>query len=81
MPNVVRMVELLPEEREMLGVNVVHADQSDGETELAAVNRSLASHGEEVAEWPAFEDEGGTFTPCAGPQCVAAGSSSPRPAA
>ena len=50
MPSIVRLAEPLPEEREMLGVNVVHAVQHDGETELDSVNRSLAVHGEEVGE-------------------------------
>ena len=50
MSSIVRAGELLPEELEMLGVNVVHAVANDGEAELSAVNRSLAVHDEGVDE-------------------------------
>jgi len=51
MSSVVRAAELLPEELEMLGENIVHAVENDGEAdELSAVNRSLAAHGEGVDE-------------------------------
>ena len=67
MPTVVRSAELLPEERRMLGVNIEFADiagNEDDESELAAVNRSLAAHGEAVAEWPTVESHGVALGPC-----------------
>jgi hypothetical protein len=48
--SIVKAAELLPEELQMLGENVVHAVANDGQGELAAVNRSLAVHGENVGE-------------------------------
>ncbi len=87
MSSIVRAVELQPKELEMLGGNVVHAVENDGEAELSAVNRSLAVHNESVAELvcPA---NGGLVT-VGNPDCrsVRAGTSpaatglSPRPAA
>jgi hypothetical protein len=51
MSSIVRAADLLPEELQMLGENVVHAVANDGEAELAAVNRSLAVHDEAVDEF------------------------------
>ncbi len=50
MSSVVRATDLLPEELQMLGENVVHAVENDGEANLSAVNRSLAVHDEGVDE-------------------------------
>ena len=59
MSSLIRAVELLPEEVQMLGENVAHAIESDGAPELAAVNRSLAVHGESVDDFvcPASGDQ------------------------
>ena len=50
MSSIVEAAKLMPEELQMLGENVVHAVANDGQGELAAVNRSLAVHGEAVGE-------------------------------
>ena len=50
MPTIVEAARLTQDELRMLGENVVHAVEHDGEVELDAVNRSLGIHGEGVEE-------------------------------
>ena len=50
MPSIVEAAKLTQDELRMLGTNVVHAVEHDGEVELDAVNRSLDIHDESVDE-------------------------------
>ena len=50
MPSIVEAAKLTQDELRMLGENVVHAVEHDGEVELDAVNRSLDIHDEGVDE-------------------------------
>ena len=50
MPSIVEAARLTQDELRMLGENVVHAVEHDGEVELDAINRSLDIHDEGVDE-------------------------------
>jgi len=50
MPSIVEAARLTRDELRMLGTNVVHAVEHDGEVDLDAVNRSLSVHDEGVDE-------------------------------
>jgi len=59
MPSIVEAAKLTQDELRMLGTNVVHAVEHDGQdVELDAVNRSLDIHDKGVDEfaWPASAD-------------------------
>ncbi len=86
MSSIVRASELQPEQLQMLGENVVHAVEHDGEAELSAVNRSLAVHGEAVDELACPAAWDGAAEPPQGrlavpPKTPRRAGPSPRPAA
>jgi len=82
MPSIVEAAKLTQDELRMLGENVVHAVEHDGEdVDLDAVNRSLAVHEEGVDELacPADADLGRPAIPLGA--AVDAADSPSRPAA
>jgi len=63
MSSVVRATDLLPEELEILRQNVEFAVANDGDAELPAVNRSLASARAEMHNNCIFKQLCAIFTP------------------
>ncbi|MCE5328059.1 MAG: hypothetical protein LLG01_16760 [Planctomycetaceae bacterium] len=72
MSSIVPAAKLTRQELWMLGENVVHAVDHDGEDELGAVNRSLAVHGESVDSLYQTADRAISLTLAAAPPRSAA---------